>query len=800
MQSIGLRYGIALLVCAALTGCGGGVEDVGTIRLVQRFAEAGRIDEPLAPEPAPPVEWRFDGKKSAGAWSVGMAASAVREEDGLLRGRSQGPLPALVFTADEPAGVGDRLHEVWIRARVSAGTDLFVATASEDSVEPATIPMRLSGLSRANVLSTPILPGDEIHTYRLAVANAFIMGNLPLSNIRQVLVRPTDTAGAVFEIESVRLVFRSDYLAGVAAGIGWHGLSEVWRETLVSRAPTTLRWQLALPPRAWLDLTVGLIEDDPVTFEVRAEASGGTVEASKTVTVADRWEPFRVDFGDLSGGDITLSLTARGRDNKIAFWGSPVVRSSSPSDRLAGKEGAPSGVILIVADTLRKDHLQAYGYERENSPTLSRMAEDGVLFRDPVAQAPWTKASVPAILSSTYVSSHGVVDFTDRLPATAVTMAELFRDAGYATFATSSVAFSGQLTNLHQGVEVLHERVSVDQPAGVASSKTARTFVDRLIPWIEAHRDVPFFAFLHVFDPHSPFEPYPPYDTKWTEPWWRERYFREMDSTRPFIGHPLMRIFGMPERAAMEQAGVDIEPYLEHEKAWYDGSILAMDVEIARLLEVLARLGLSEDTLVVFTSDHGEEFLEHDRHFHGFGLYGEMTDVPLIMYWPGRIASRPVEQTVETVDILPTVAELAGLEIPETAQGDSLVPLFSTAPDGAEQRWRPRPAFSERITQPSMMTKDVVDSRAVVSDGWKLIHNTRAPGGWPEFELYDHQADPLNRVNVADKNPEAVERLRALLDSWQQQVIAEKLPDADEAESSLSAEELQQLRALGYIE
>ena len=99
-----------------------------------------------------------------------------------------------------------------------------------------------------------------------------------------------------------------------------------------------------------------------------------------------------------------------------------------------------------------------------------------------------------------------------------------------------------------------------------------------------------------------------------------------------------------------------------------------------------------------------------------------------------------------------------------------------------------------------MMTKDVVDSRAVISGGWKLIHNTRGPEGWPEFELYDHQADPLNRVNVADKNPEAVERLRALLDSWQKQVIAEKLPNADAAESSLSADELRQLRALGYIE
>jgi arylsulfatase A-like enzyme len=635
-----------------------------------------------------------------------------------------------------------------------------------------------------------------MRTYRLAVGNSFITGGMALADIRHLMVRPTDEAGAEFEIESVRLIFRSEQLAGVATGVGWHGLSEIWREALVTRAPATVSYGLELPDRPWLDLSVGIIEDGPLTFEVRAEDGEREVAVSRTVTTRDRWEPLSVDLASLAGRAVTLSLTARGEDNRIAFWGSPVIRSARPAD---ATDDRPSGVIVIIADTLRKDHLEPYGYGRANAPTLSRMAAEGTLFRDAVSQASWTKASVPAILTSRYLTSHGVNDMTARLPSAAVTAAELFRDAGYATFATSSVAFSGQLSNLHQGVEELHERISVDQAPGVSSSKTARIFVDRLIPWLERHREVPFFALLHVFDPHSPFEPYPPYDSLWTDAARARQHAEDVGRVRPHIRMPLMQVFGMPQRGEMETAGVEIEPYLDHERAWYDGSIKAMDVELSRLLETLDRLGLADDTLLVFTADHGEEFLEHDRHFHGFGVYGEMTGVPLLMRWPARVAQgRVVAETVESVDILPTLAELAGLPSPATAQGDSLVPLLASDAPG---EWRPRPAFTERYVQPSMAGQmpDSVDSRAVINGRWKLIQNLDRPEGWPEFELYDHDQDPLDQNDVAADHPEVVERLAELLRNWHRHVAEDQLPSDEEAARELPAEELEQLKALGYI-
>ena len=201
--------------------------------------------------------------------------------------------------------------------------------------------------------------------------------------------------------------------------------------------------------------------------------------------------------------------------------GTATLAEASPRRRaLTEREAPPRGVILILADTLRRDHLEPWGHERPNAPTLVRLASEGALFRDAIAQGPWTKVSVPAILTSLYPATHGLLDMPDRLPASVTTVAEAFRAAGYATFATSSVPFTGKLTNLHQGLEVLHERPSIEDLDGT-SAKTARTFVDRLLLWIEADQDVPFFAFLHVFDPHSPFEPAEPYASMWMDPaWW----------------------------------------------------------------------------------------------------------------------------------------------------------------------------------------------------------------------------------------------------------------------------------------
>jgi len=460
---------------------------------------------------------------------------------------------------------------------------------------------------------------------------------------------------------------------------------------------------------------------------------------------------------------------------------------------------------LILTDTLRRDQLQPYGYDRPNAPVLSRLANEGVLFRDAISQGTWTKVAATSILTSLYPSTHGVSDMPDRIPAAITTLAEAYREAGYATFATSSVPFTGKLTNLQQGVDVQHERSSIEEIEGT-SAKTARFFTDRLLTWIDERGEAPFFAFLHVFDPHSPFEPLAPYERLWMDADTLAEHRSDMAAVSDKVVRPFMKMQALPNQSEMDASGVDQARYIEREKIWYDASIRAMDVEIGRLLEHLENRGLAKRTLVAVVADHGEEFLEHGRHFHGYNAYGEMINVPLMLWWPGVIPKKEVERTVQTIDLMPTLLELSRIQVPEIAQGQSLLPLLAPeTPDASSDAaaalgWQERPAFSERAIAPAAFAGGDLGRAclAIVDGDWKLIHNTEGRDDLPEYELYDHRNDPLDLVDVAAQHPEVVETLKHKLAEWNQMAVAARVEPATDSE--LSPDELQQLRALGFVE
>ncbi|HET6371841.1 MAG TPA: sulfatase, partial [Candidatus Polarisedimenticolia bacterium] len=497
---------------------------------------------------------------------------------------------------------------------------------------------------------------------------------------------------------------------------------------------------------------------------------------------------------------LSLSLTAA-EPGIIGFWGAPAVRSHHPSSPAASSDGPPKnpprGVIVIWADTLRKDHLSVYGHERPTSPVLDRMAAEGALFTDCVAQATWTKVATPSLMTSLYPATHGVTDFSDRLPAAATTMAEVYRDAGYATFSLSSIPFTGKFTNLHQGFEVVHESSSLPDQR---SSKTAREYVDRLLPWLETHRDVPFFVFLHVSDPHDPFKPYPPYDALWADPSKAAEHEHQLEQVRKVIEAPLLKMFGMPTRAELVRAGLDADEYVSRDRDWYDGSIRAMDTEIGRVIERLRTLGIEKDTLVVFTGDHGEEFLEHGRTFHGQSVYGELTNVPLILWGPGRVqAGTKVDQTVQTIDLMPTLLDLSGLDSPSGIQGHSLTGLLAGGKTEARAACSQKAQTFEVGGGPP---PNETESFAVVLDGWKLVHHTKRLSGdrTPEFELFDTRSDPLNATDKAAEHPEIVGKLAPRLRQWLDTARAARLPSDADAAQGLSDEEMERLRSLGYIQ
>lgn len=803
------------LLCLLATSCGSGRDATQTapaIRLTDLFTEQHVVNA-VAPAPPPSrTEWRFDGAPPSPApaafaatrgWEAGLGVTGLAISNGQLTGRTSTPVGMVRIERTSGRDVADQLHSIEIRIRVSAGANLSVETSPEEKPAFDAILGQMMGLG--NEITTPIQPGDQVQTYILTKARP-----LPASQIRHVFIRPSDVAGATFAIESVRLIFRREHLASIQSGVGWQGMREIYKESITSRAPEQLAFPVRVPPAGWLDVAFGTVDEGPVTFSVSAQTGGSSgpvrVLATRTVTTPFRWEPAPIDLTPFANQDITLSMALSAPETgAIGLWGAPVVRQRGvlppPSAGVTPALGRqPQGVIVVWADTLRKDHLGVYGYSRDTSPALRQFADAGVLFRHSTSQATWTKVATPSMLTSLYPSSHGVADFNDRLPAAATTLAEVYRAAGYATVGFASNLFTGQFTNLHQGYEEQHEDGSLPNQG---SSKTAREYVDRLSVWLDRHRETPFFVFLHVYDPHDPFEPQRPYDTMWADPSRRDEHYRNLETVRKVINDPLRRLFGMPSREELVKAGLDADKYVSHDVDWYDGSIRGLDTEMGRLFERLEGLGLADRTLVVFTADHGEEFLDHGRTFHGQHVYGELTQVPLMMRWPGVLPrGRVVDERVQTIDVMPTLLSISGLAAPSEVQGQSLTPLLGVE-GAAAGEWRPRPAISEKArTDPNKGAAPPpheTEEYAIIDGPWKLVHRRERLPGMAEFELFDVAKDPLDARDVAASNPEAVQRLAKLLAGWREMAQSARLKPDAEATKGLSQEQLQRLRSLGYI-
>ena len=486
-----MRKVLLLLLSLSLfaAACTGEPETV-SIRLIDGF-ESGMVQgSPMVAEPER-TEWRFDGEGTLPAleeaeeaeeetipcrtracaiarreaedgeevdegeatfgWTAINDIEGLEVRDGMLVGTT-GALPILLGVRPGELDESDVLYAVEIRMRVSEGTEVGIQFNGARERDDDWVESRIEQLTDQprRQLRAELTPGDDFVTYTLREAGATIR----ISAARNILLVPSDVEGAEFEIESVRIIPLKEHLATVPSGPGWHGLSEIYRETIVSRTPERIVIDLDLPARPWLDLAYGTIEDGPVTFEVTVTAAGTETSILKrTVTTPDRWSTSRLELSEYAGQSVTLSLGLDADEpGMLGYWGAPVVRNSGAmpdnndvtEDRTALLDGGrkrPRAIILWIIDTMRRDHLESYGYERSTSPTLTKLADEGVRFADNISQASWTKVSVPSILTSLYPSTHGIVDMPDRLPSSVTTIAEAFREAGYATWQTSSVPF-----------------------------------------------------------------------------------------------------------------------------------------------------------------------------------------------------------------------------------------------------------------------------------------------------------------------------------------------------------------------
>ncbi len=791
-----VRNAIVLPVAALWLSCGGTVTEP-SIRLVDVFDPGSVEGSPSSDALEPAALWDFSNSDGdLLGWAAGSGVADLKVVDGKLTGRATNAVAAIY--APTPAGLdaADNAHAVEIRMSASAPGD--VSATTQGGAELKFDDGMLERLStRTPTVRGSLAAGGETQTVTMTVASV-----LPLAGVKALIVQPTKEAGATFEIESIRLVSQRENRAGTPTGVGWQGLANVFHESISSRSPETFSVDLDVPSNAWLDLQIGTVEPGPLTFQIRDVTSGEPKTLLRqTVTTPHRWEDASIELAGVTGARRLEFSLAVEDELRVGFWGSPTVRvrGAAPKTDVGvaealGGASPPKGVIWFMCDTLRKDHLSLYGHDRETSPNLARMAENGALFLDNISQGTWTKASVPSMMTSLYPTSNRVHAMPDRLSSVATTAAEVYRAAGYATIGFSSVPFTGKLTNLHQGYEELHESGSVRIDGDPYRSKTARTYVDRAVDWIDDHQGTPFFMFLHVFDPHSNYEPRDPYASEWADMSQKERHEKERADALKAAGDE-QRSGRLPFQGDLEKAGLDQKAWLDYEQSWYDGSIRGMDAELGRLLEKLKALGIEQDVMIVFNSDHGDEFNEHGRMWHGQSTYGELNRVPLVFYRPGVIpAGVRVEQTVRNLDVMPTLLDLSGLAAPEGIQGQSLAPLIAGAPG-----WTPLPAVTEKAAHPEGEHPREFESYGLIAEGWKIVHNVKGRGEKPEFELYNHAEDPLNQDNLALAQPDRLEKLKKELELWHSMAVQNQLPKGD-APENVTPEEEDRLRSLGYIQ
>ncbi|MCZ6833063.1 MAG: sulfatase [Acidobacteria bacterium] len=395
--------------------------------------------------------------------------------------------------------------------------------------------------------------------------------------------------------------------------------------------------------------------------------------------------------------------------------------------------GTPRGVVLISIDTLRADHLSAYGYEKPTSPFMDEVAAAGVLFENAISSAPWTLPAHASILTGLDPSTHRAVDGSEGIAVDVTMAAEMFRDAGYATGGFVASWFVSRRYGFDRGFDHFDDFQRTIKN-NTKEKIIATPVIDAAGSWLREHGEDPFFLFVHLYDAHFNYDPPAEhaalFDTGYTGP--REHYRKYSY----YPDHPLP-----PDLLAQEVA-------------LYDAEIHFVDAELRRLYGVLEEMGLADDVLILITADHGEEFFERGSWGHAHTLYEEVIRVPLIVKGPGIEGSRRWPGQVRQVDILPTLMDAFFLAGPARLPGISLWPLLREGRDrqerdGTQAPAGPRPAFMET----SRFGSNVIGVRR---DGWKAILNL-VDG---QEHLFDLSQDPGEEHNLAAAQPERMREMR----------------------------------------
>jgi arylsulfatase A-like enzyme len=410
-------------------------------------------------------------------------------------------------------------------------------------------------------------------------------------------------------------------------------------------------------------------------------------------------------------------------------------------------------VLFILIDTLRADRLSAYGYSRQTSPRIDALAADGVRFAQHLAQSSWTKCSMASLWTGLYPARTGVTRSPQAVSPDALMPAEILSEAGFRTFAIWRNGWIAPKFGFHQGFEAYHTPTTQRIPRSIRREKptlgvagTDQDSVRSAVEFLRTYSDQRWFLYMHFMDVHQ--------------------YVSDEDTA----------LFGTSYS--------DI----------YDNSIRWVDRVIGSLLDELDRKGLRDKTLIVVAADHGEAFGEHGREGHARDVYGEVTTTPLIMSFPFRL-SEPVvvESPSQNVDLWPTLLDLLDMPSLIEPDGRSQLPQLLAAARGEENPSGDMRARFAHIDQNWAQTSKPELPMVSVSEGqYRLLVGASAGR---RGQLYDRSVDIREQNDLAAEQPETHARLLELAKEY---LASPPAPWGPAPEVGLGADELEQLRALGY--
>ena len=466
-------------------------------------------------------------------------------------------------------------------------------------------------------------------------------------------------------------------------------VGEEKRRSLVMQRPAKAAWYLEVPAKARLAFGVGLEGQGKAKASVRITPEGGKAKSVFSEEVSGKWRDEFVDLGDYAGKVARIELVAEDQGAGRLAWSTPVVMV--PQTPTAEKKAQAKNLVVVLTDTLRADKLRPFNPRtRVKTPALDEVAKEAVVFQNAQSPENWTKPSVASVLTSLYPQTHGARAQEAILPKAALTVAEHLKANGFTTGSFIGNGYVSDRFGFDQGWDKYRNYIREGR------NTDASNIYKEAGEWVEANHDKRFFVYIHTIDPHVPYDP-------------GDKYLAMYDARSDYAGQVKPRMTAdLLEKAKRNPPAVTFDASDKKRLlALHDGEISQHDEHMGLFVERLKKLGVWDDTLFVFVSDHGEEFEDHGSWGHGHSVYQELLHVPLIFRFPKGIPTgTKVEHTVSSMDIAPTSLLLLGVPPMPTAEGRNL---------GESMR-------GAALPEHALAFSDFQDERRVVVAGpWKLV-------------------------------------------------------------------------------